>query len=219
MVQVDDGGGPPPTDNWTPVGSDLIKVDIDGIGDYAKALSDEITKQFEVNVRQGIEPMMRIRAPMGGGGLKEGAFFQQMHVVELKAAGELLRDVSLGLSSLMSAALAIQAEYLTGDALSSANLDDVINAFYPGPGMKTMQQQMDDSGGDTPDDPAPNPLPQNIINQMPPSAQQMYNSDPVSGTTYDPSQDVQVGDGAGAYTIKGDQDGIGDAPVDPVLDR
>jgi hypothetical protein len=206
-----------PTDNWTPVGStDLVKVDINSIMDFANLLSSEIKDQFQVNLQQGIEPMMRIRTPMGGGGLREGAFFQQMHTMELHSAGDLLKDVAMGLSSLMSAAVAIYADYLSGDGLSSATVDDVTKAFDPGPGVETMQGYLDTQSGTVADDNPNNSLPVDL-SQVPISAQTVLAGDPVSGTVYDPNQPLTIGTGGATYTIQGDSDQVNQAPTDPYL--
>ncbi len=219
MSLRDEGGGS--SDNWVPAVSD-VKVDIKGIQDFATLIGHEIKDQFQVNMQTGIEPMMRIRAPMGGGSLKEGAFFQQMHVRELKAAGDLLRDVALGMSSLSAAALAIYADYLGGDNLSSATVDDVMNAFYPGPGQQTLQgHDADDPASpvnDSPNyDPADDPRIPADIRAVIIAGESGGGGG--TGDQYDPSAPQTVGTGSGAYTIQGDYDKMNDAPTDPVLNQ
>jgi len=204
----DSGGGGKPSDAWTPVDGDGIKVDINGLTDFVEALGKELKDQFEVNLKQGIEPMLRVRAPFGGGTLKEGQFFQQMHVRDLGAVAELLKEATLGLNAINSAAFAIAVDYLGSDALSSATVDDVSKAFNPGDGVKSLQSQIAAdpaaaNGTDASDVTVPSSPPPDFEVPVDPAA------------AYDPDAKVVVGDGAGAYTIPADAAHPHDTPDDP----
>jgi hypothetical protein len=199
-----------PTDNWHPVDQAPIHVDISGLQDFAKLLDDEMKNDFEVNLKQGVEPMLHVAAPFGGGGLKEGQFFNQMHRNSVLAAGRVLGDVALGMQALSAAATSIYFEYLGGDNLGSAQVDDVMNAFYPPPGMMTLRQKAaqedksndgDKPGTDTPNEDA------NIPKIDPNAKVPEFNSD--APQVISPGQ-------PGQYTIPGDSDHMGDTPVDPI---
>jgi len=212
----DSGGGGKPTDAWTPVDGDGIKVDITGLTGFVEALGKEMKDQFEVNLKQGIEPMLRVRAPFGGGTLKEGQFFQQMHIRDLQAVGELLKEATLGLAAINSAAFAIAMDYLGSDALSSATVEDVTKAFHPGDGVKSLQSQIAANNPDS--DPTAATLTDlsdaNIPTSSPPDFEVPV--DPAAGVDpYNPDAKVVVGDGTGQYVIPEDTDHPHDTPDDP----
>jgi hypothetical protein len=198
-----------PTDTWHPVDQAPIKVDISGLQDFAKLLGDEMKNDFEVNLKQGIEPMMQVAAPFGGGGLKEGQFFYHAHRDNELAAGRMLGEVAMGMQSLGAAATSIYYEYLGGDNLGSAQVDDVMNAFYPPPGTMTLRQKADqDDKGDGKGTPSttqggdPN-IPKLDPNAKPPE----FNPD--APQVIDPGQ-------PGQYTIPGDSDHMANTPADPI---
>lgn len=208
---LDSGGGGTPTDTWQPVDGDGIKVDINGLLDFVEALGKEMKDQFDVNLKQGIEPMLRVRAPFGGGTLKEGQFFQQMHVRDLAAVGKLLQDASLGLAAINSAAFAIAMDYRGSDALSSATVEDVTKAFNPGDGVKSLQSQIAGDPGaanvtDVSDATIPSSPPPDFEVPVDPAAA----VDP-----FNPDGKQVIGDGAGKYTIPEDTDHPHDTPDIP----
>ncbi len=211
-------GATPPTDIWRPVDKSPIKVDISGLQDFAKLLNSELKDDFQVNLRQGVEPMLRVAAPFGGGGLREGQFFRQAETRTRTAIGGLLSDVYLGLQSLSLAATSIYFEYLSGDNLASATLDDVMNAFYPPPGMMTLQQKIQQQDGSSSgsgqgqDQQAGDP-------KIPDLSKQSPNPNDI-GPGYNPDAPQVIAAGQpGQYTIPGDSDHMSDAPPDPMLDK
>jgi hypothetical protein len=213
-----------PSDGWVPVDTSPIKVDISGLQDFAKLLNSELKDDFQVNMQQGVVPMLQVAAPFGGGGLHEGSFFRQAHDRTRGAIGGLLGDVTLGLQSLSLAATSIYFEYLGGDNLGSATLDDVMNAFYPPPGMMTLQQKIkQDNNGQVPDatqDPkqaAEDARQRHLLYQTGGNPNDLHPENNTS-SDYNPDDPLVIAQGqAGQYTIQGDADQMNDAPPDPML--
>ncbi|GIH14081.1 hypothetical protein [Rugosimonospora africana] len=199
-----------PTDNWHPVDQAPIKVDISGLQDFAKLLDDELKNDFQVNLKQGVEPMLHVAAPFGGGGLKEGQFFNQMHRNSELSIGRMLGDVAMGLQALSAAATSIYFEYLGGDNLGSAEVDDVMNAFYPPPGTMTLRQKaaQDDKANDGDQSDGKTPSEDPNIPKIDPNAK-------VPSFNADDPQVIAKGQ-AGEYTIPGDSDHMADTPADPI---
>ncbi|GAA5185153.1 hypothetical protein GCM10023322_28240 [Rugosimonospora acidiphila] len=202
--------GNPPTDNWHPVDKAPIKVDVSGLQDFAKLVHDELTNDFTVNFQQGVQPMLQAIAPFGDGGLQEGKFFREQHQDCVEAIGGLLQDIGMGMDSLSSAATSIYIEYLSGDELSSATLDDVLTAFFPTPGMMTLQQKLDqgdkDGGSDSSD---------GKTTDVPPKIPQLDPNAPAPH--YDPGAGQTIAPGTpGAYTIPADSDHMNQTPTDPL---
>jgi hypothetical protein len=117
-----------PSDRWKPVDTAPIKVNVTGLRDFAE-LVGSLTADFHTNLRQGVAPMMRVKAPFGGG-LPEGSWFRIAHELDAGAAAGLLGDLFLGLRAVQSAAAAMYVDYATGDALTR---DTVLAACYPAP--------------------------------------------------------------------------------------
>ncbi len=216
--------GGQPTDTWVPVDKSPIKVDISGLQDFATLVSNETKNDFDVNLQQGVLPMLQVAAPFGGGGLHEGEFFRQAHDRARGALGPLLNDVTMGLQSLACAATSIYYEYLGGDNLSSATLDDVENAFFPGPGIMSLQQKVQQqNGGQAPDVTAPDP--QQAAEQarlrhlIEVNGGNPNDLNPANNTSssYNPDNPLTVAGGQpGQYTIQGDSDHMMDTPTDPM---
>lgn len=114
-------------DDW--LVNESIDVDVRQLQDFSKHIQDELTKNFSPSFSNGIEPMLRVQAPFGGPGMKEGAFFRVQHSNATGAAALMLRDAMANLAALSKASMAIAAEYMTGDALAQATNDDVYKAF------------------------------------------------------------------------------------------
>jgi hypothetical protein len=215
MSRIDDGGGPP-SDTWTATDNSPITVDISGLDDFAKLMAGESKDQFAANMQQGIVPMLSVAAPFGGGGLKEGAFYRQIHDEARKAIGGLLSDVSNGLQSLGLAATSIYYEYYTGDTLGKSTVDDVFNAFYPPPGMQTLQQKQQEA-----DKTDPGSTTTTTSTQPPPPHGPGHMHDPDDNAPdygFGSDYSTTIADGKpGQYVIPGDSDHMGDAPADPML--
>jgi len=136
------------TDSWVPENTS-IEVDLNSLRDFADHIGKELSDFFDKNVTDGIRPMLTVRAAWGGGGLKEGSFFSAVHDRNRKAAGLMLADVHKGILALASAAASIAADYASGDALSSANVDDVNHAFNPLDGTKSLDSLTNTNNGGT----------------------------------------------------------------------
>jgi hypothetical protein len=210
-------------DTWQPVDKSSVKVDIKGLQDFAKLVSDELKNDFTVNMQQGIAPMLRVAAPFGGGGLHEGALFRQHHDRARMAIGGLLGDITLGMQALSMAAMAIAFEYLGGDNLSSATLDDVSNAFHPPPGMMTLKQKIQqDNAGQLPDvtkDPQQEAEDARLRQLMRKMGENPNDLHPENNTSSDLNPDdplVIAENKPGQYTIQGDSDHMNDTPPDPM---
>jgi len=133
----DDRDRGPGHDTWVPVDAAPIKVNVESLKDYSLLLVDELKKDFNVNVKEGITPMLHVFSTFGGTG--EGKLYRGAHGKATMAAGMMLKDLGLCLTSLSQAAASIYFEYIGGDDLGKATTDDVYDAFYPGPGMQTVQ--------------------------------------------------------------------------------
>ncbi|GAA0726718.1 hypothetical protein Drose_12195 [Dactylosporangium roseum] len=138
----DDTGDLPGNDTWVPVDKSPIKVNVESLREYSTLLSDEVKNDFNVNLKQGVTPMMRVQSTFGGMG--EGKLYRGQHAKSLMAAGAMLKDLSMGLVSLSQAAASIYFEYIGGDDLSKAQVDDVYEAFYPTKGQKTVQDAVNE---------------------------------------------------------------------------
>lgn len=125
-------------DKWLVDGN--IDVDIHQLQDFAKHIKDELEQNFRPSFEHGIKPMLTVRAPFGGGGLREAGFFRDRHDESRMAAAKLMGDVMKGLTALSTAAMSISAEYLTGDALAQATNDEVLRAFSGVEGQKTLDE-------------------------------------------------------------------------------
>lgn len=218
-----DGDGGKPTDTWLAQDDSPIKVNIDSLGDYAKLMQDEAKGDFHNNLTNGVMPMLRVQAPFGGGGLKEGAYYRQNHDNAKKAVGSFISDVFNGLQALSCAAQSIHFEYLSGDDMSKASMDSVWNAFYPTSG-KTLQDAQNDN--DKSSDDTGNT--KTTATTVDPNAQAGHghpgqsrdpvdnSSDADSGYTNDQQTVINAGQ-TGQYVIPADSDHVSDAPADPAI--
>jgi hypothetical protein len=111
-------------DEWLQQGVD---VDIQSLQDFAEAVRATLN-DFNTSLGAGIMPLVTVQ-PRLGSVVKEGAYLRDSHGLQVQAMQAMLRDVTLGLNALAMAAEAIALEYMAGDALSQATLDDVRDAF------------------------------------------------------------------------------------------
>ena len=108
-----------------------VNVNVTSVFDFAERIRVELTDNFSKSVSDGVQPMMGVQPRFGGGVVKEGSFFRGMHDKQRRAAMYLINDVALGLQALSTAAYAVAAEYLLGDAETEATVDDVYDSFIP----------------------------------------------------------------------------------------
>lgn len=108
-----------------------VEVDIQTVLAFAEKVG-AITEDFSKSLGDGVTPLMSgTRANFGGGVINEGGYLRSLHDRHREAAMYMIRDVVAGLSALSRASAAVGAEYLYGDALTQATVDDVYGAFTP----------------------------------------------------------------------------------------
>jgi hypothetical protein len=180
-----------------------VNVNVGSVFDFAERIRTELTDNFTKSISDGVQPMMSVQPRFGGGVVKEGAFFRGMHNKQRRAAMYLINDVALGLQALSTAAYAVAAEYLLGDAESQATVDDVYDSFIPTATPTTADTQ---TTTDTTTEPMPY-IPPQVTN---PDAYQSPYEDDTSGWT------INEG-GPGEFTIADDTetDGAPDLPPTP----
>lgn len=207
-----DTGDLPGHDTWVPVDKAPIKVNVESLREYSMLLSDEIKNDFNVNLKQGVTPMMRVQSTFAGMG--EGKLYRGTHAKALMAAGAMLKDLSMGLVSLSQAAASIYFEYVGGDDLSKAQVDDVYEAFYPTKGQKTVQdaaneqQAKTDQQGGSADQNQPVVDPKQITDPV----------DPAAINNWDQSFVVAEGT-EGEYVVNANQSDMMNTPEDPMLKK
>ncbi len=180
-----------------------INVDIQQLKDFALAIQKEMEENFQPSFNNGLQPMLTVQAPFGGGGMKEAAFFRGRHDESRMAVSHLMGDVMKGLVALSTAAMSISAEYLTGDALAQATNEDVLNAFHGVDGQETLSGNWQQEGDPT------ESLPEQAVNPTPMSPYEGMESCPTGDKREETPQWAQrevVGEGSGAYVIQGDSE-------------
>ncbi|MEU5553777.1 MULTISPECIES: hypothetical protein [unclassified Micromonospora] len=180
-----------------------INVDIQQLKDFAQAIQKELDENFRPSFEGGLQPMLTVQAPFGGGGMKEAAFFRGRHDESRMAVSHLMGDAMKGLVALSTAAISISAEYLTGDALAQATNDDVLNAFHGVDGQETLSGAWQEGNAD---DPA-GTVPQEAANPVPMNPYEGMDSCPTGDRREETpawAQREVVGEGPGAYVIAGD---------------
>lgn len=125
-------------DSWIPTNTS-IEVDIQRLEDFATLVQRELNENLGKNVDEGITPMLTLEARFGDGTFKEGSYLRQIHDRSRTAVLKLLADLQMGLMALSTGAQAIARDYAGGDALSSATMDDVRDAFHPLDQNNTLQ--------------------------------------------------------------------------------
>ncbi|GAA3457889.1 hypothetical protein [Dactylosporangium matsuzakiense] len=134
----DGDGWTPGHDGWTPIDNSPVKVNVASLGDYVRLVSKEI-EDFNSNLKDGVLPMARVQSTFAGFG--EAKLYRGVHANVLAAQNEMLKDVSFSLQAIAQAALGIYYEYLGGDDLGKANVDDVYDVFWPTDG-RTLQDEV-----------------------------------------------------------------------------
>jgi len=129
----------PGHDSWTPVDHAPIQVNVASLGDYVKLVGKEI-EDFNSNLKDGVLPMTKVQSTFAGFG--EAKLYRGVHANALAAQNQMLKDVSFSLQAIAQAALGIYYEYLGGDDLGKANVDDVYDVFWPSDGQKTLQDEV-----------------------------------------------------------------------------
>ena len=178
-----------------------INVDIQQLKDFALAIQKEMEENFQPSFNNGLQPMLTVQAPFGGGGMKEAAFFRGRHDESRMAVSHLMGDVMKGLVALSTAAMSISAEYLTGDALAQATNEDVLNAFHGIDGQETLSGHWQQEGDPT------ESVPEQAVNPTPMSPYEGMDSCPTEDKREETPQWAQrevVGEGPGTYVIQGD---------------
>jgi hypothetical protein len=212
-----DTGDLPGHDTWVPVDAAPIQVNVESLREYSILLSKEMTDDFNVNLKEGVTPMLRVQSTFGGMG--EGKLYRGTHAKATMAVGLMLKDLSFCLSSLSQAAAAIYFEYIGGDDLSKAKVDDVYDVFYPTDGRQTIQgaaaeqtaqedkgKQFTGSASTT--DYLPDPS----------RPDQVASAEPTTFASWDDSFTVAEGT-KGQYVVDGNQTDMINTPEDPMLKK
>jgi hypothetical protein len=210
----------PGHDSWTRVDHSPVKVNVASLADYVKLVGKEI-EDFNTNLKNGVIPMTKVQSTFAGFG--EAKLYRGTHANALAAAGELLKDVSFSLQAIAQASLGIYYEYLGGDDLGKAHVDDVYDVFWPSDGRPTLQDQVKDQQPATSTDNAAWTGSANAAEHR----METEHGGPGAPDTTDPSsnyfntwdQGFSVGEGDNSYYVYGnDQDMMG-APEDPLKQK
>jgi hypothetical protein len=200
----------PGNDSWKPVEHTDIKVNVSSLADYVKYVNKEI-EDYNTNLKDGVLPMTKVQSTFAGFG--EAKLYRGVHANVLQATGEMLKDVAFSLQAIASAAAGIYYEYLGGDDLGKANVDDVYDVFWPSDGRPTLQdklkeQQPPASTGNTSFE-ATEYGPQTEGAAPPPTT---------PGSTYFNTWDqgFTVGEGNNAYHVGDNGNNMMGAPADPL---
>jgi hypothetical protein len=189
-MATDEYGPKPGHDSWAPVDHSPIKVNVASLGDYVRLVGKEID-DFNTNLRDGVLPMTKVQSTFAGFG--EAKLYRGVHANALAATGELLQDVSYSLQAIAQAALGIYYEYVGGDDVGRANVDDVYDVFWPGDGRSTVQSAT--SAGSS-------------------------SSAPVAGSYFNSwDEGFTVGEGGNAYAVPSNDNDMMGAPEDPLRQR
>ncbi|QOC89815.1 hypothetical protein [Micromonospora craniellae] len=180
-----------------------INVDIQQLKDFAQAIQKELDENFRPSFEGGLQPMLTVQAPFGGGGMKEARFFRGRHDESRMAVSHLMGDAMKGLVALSTAAMSISAEYLTGDALAQATNDDVFNAFHAVDGQETLSGAWQEGDATDPAETVPQEATDPVTNPY-------HGTDPIPSSdreqTPEWAQREVIGEGSGAYVIPGDSE-------------
>ncbi|WP_432985968.1 hypothetical protein [Dactylosporangium sp. CA-233914] len=203
----------PGHDTWRPVDHSPIQVNVASLKDYVMLVGKEV-EDFNTNLKSGVVPMTKVQSTFAGFG--EGKLYRGTHLKAVNAVGELLKDVSFSLNAIVQASLGIYYEYLGGDDLGKASVDDVYDVFWPSDGRPTLQDQVKSNEPETTDQP---------FTGSANAAEHRMQTDPATasdpGSTYfnNWDQGFTVGEGDGAYTVYGNQSDMMGAPEDPLKNK
>jgi hypothetical protein len=210
-MRDNDTGDLPGHDSWQPVDHSPIRVNVASLKEYTLLVAKEMD-DYTANLKSGVVPMMKVHSTFAGMG--EGKLYRDTHAKALKAIGDLLHDLTFSLNSVSQAAAGIYFEYIGGDDLGKAKVEDVYDVFWPSDGRQTVQ-------GD------PGAPPADDKSQFTGSASTTdYKTDPpvstghpaadTSSVVNDWDKGFKVGDGANAYDIHANQSDMMSAPDDPL---
>jgi len=204
----------PGHDNWKPVDHSQIKVNVSSLADYVKLVARE-ADDFNTNFKNGVTPMMKVQSTFAGFG--EAKVYRGTHTNAVLATGDMLKDVAISLQAISQAALGIYYEYVGGDDLGKANVDDVYDVFWPSDGRPTLQdelkkQQPAESG----DSPPPFMGSANAAEHRMETEGSIAPTDP--GSTYFNTWDqgFTVGEDGNAYHVSDNGNNMMGAPEDPL---
>lgn len=212
-MRDDYAGGSPPTDNWQPVDNADIQVNVTSLKQYYEHIQQELD-DFNANLKNGVTPLMKVQSTFAGFG--EGKLYRGTHAKALFAVSDMLKDVSFSLAAIVQASAGIYFEYLGGDDLSKAKVDDVYDVFWPSDGRPTLQDQFKTDPAKTDDQ---TQQPYNGSANAAEHNQQMNPataSDPGSSLFNGWDNGFTVGDGDNKYTVGGNQSDMMGAPKDPM---
>jgi len=111
---------------------------------FATEMAQHVLGFMGTGTGSGTHPV----APLG-----EAVFFGHLMADYVQAAGQFAGDVVLGLTALGFAADGIATEYSDGDALSSATIDQVADAFVPLPSDPQPETPQANPAGREPEKP------------------------------------------------------------------
>ncbi|WP_426510235.1 hypothetical protein ACPPVO_05820 [Dactylosporangium sp. McL0621] len=198
----------PGHDSWTPVEHTDIKVNVSSLGDYVKYVNKEI-EDYNTNLKDGVLPMTKVQSTFAGFG--EAKLYRGVHANALAATGEMLKDVAFSLQAIASAAVGIYYEYLGGDDLGKAKVDDVYDVFWPSDGRPTLQDKLKEQ-----QPPASTENTSFEASEYRPETEGVI--PPTPGSTYFNTWDqgFTVGEGNNAYHVNDNGNNMMGAPEDPL---
>lgn len=214
-MRDNDTGDLPGHDSWQPVDHSPIQVNVASLKEYTLLIAKEMD-DFTANLKSGVLPMMKVHSTFGGTG--EGKLYRGTHAKAQSAIADLLKDLSFSLNSISQAAAGIYFEYIGGDDLGKAKVDDVYDVFWPSDGRQTVQ-------GDP--NAQPDPKASDDQSQFTGSAsttdylpdKSQTGGDPAGGDSSivnDWDKSFKVGDGTNAYDVYANGSDMMSAPADPL---
>jgi hypothetical protein len=203
----------PGHDSWQPVDHSPIQVNVASLKDYVMLVGKEM-QDFTENLKSGVVPMTKVQSTFAGFG--EGKLYRGTHAKALMAVTDLLKDVSFSLNAITQASLGIYYEYLGGDDLSKAKVDDVYDVFWPSDGRETLQDKVNAA------QPATTQSQEQPWQGSANAAEHRMETDPATASDPDSSlfnqwdQGFTVGDDGAKYDVHDNQSNMMGAPDDPL---
>lgn len=117
--------------------ADQTHVDIDALDDFGKRTLDQTLKHYLAGMA-AVEEWMSVGAVIGMVGTIWAQMLKDCHSDVLERSRSFASDLSLGLESLGGGARAVAANYRAGDLSQAEAVNDVLAAFNPPAGSRTV---------------------------------------------------------------------------------
>lgn len=125
--------------------TDRSEVDIDALVDAGKVTYTQIASDYNAGMRAAQSKIMS--AYPGAIGTNEAQTCADGYFASIEALSQFINESSMGCPSLGFGLIAIAANYREGDLSQAEAMSDVIAAFNPGPGAKTVAGWFAEHGG------------------------------------------------------------------------